>query len=155
MARKHMTDDGEILGQATQYKPTGKSKDARRSHPSEGVYRKRKEWWESMGFGEDTAKWAAKWRLGEPKKKRGIESEAEQQAIDDAIRTAYRRKEVVASIERRTDKSREDIIRDLDEKMRVKDKAKKLVDHIKGVEWDTDIYSKSIEPNIFLDRSPD
>lgn len=166
MARKN-TDEEELIfrggvpeGPTQVYTPTGKSKQGRRkSYPGEAAYKKRKQYWQNMGFGEDAAKWAAAWRFGEPKKTRGVKTDEERKSIERAIRTAERRRDMIDRIMRselqRKGRTREEVIAHYDRKLREKDKIRKLADKIKGVEWDTSIYDKSIEPNIFVDPSPE
>lgn len=153
--RAHMND--EILDfskQEPRYTPSGKARQpTRRSYPNERIFQQRKKWWMEQGFGEDAAKWAASWRLGEPRKLRGVETESERKAIENAIRVAVRRKAIVERTVRSTGQSREEVIKQLDKQLRSKDKYKKAAWGLRGVEEDTSIYSPTIEPNIFLDVS--
>jgi len=131
------------------YKTKGKR--VRRSYPSESVYQKRKQWWLDRGFGEQAAKWAASWRLGEPKKTRRV-TLTEKVAIDNAILTAGRRQYAIDYEMRRFNLTREKAIKKLDTRLRILDRDRKIEKGL--VEPGISLDSPKIESNIFRDISP-
>jgi len=125
---------------------SGKQKRSRSSSPREAVYQKRYKWWIAHDFGEDAARWAAKYRFGKPKRVRNVKP-GEVDAINNIIRLADRRIGEVRYRMRTFGETKEQAIKHLDDELRTRDKREKVLGRF--VEPDISIYHKKIQPNIF------
>lgn len=133
------------------YYPLAKEiKRRRRSYPGEPVYQKRYKWWIDHSFGDSAAKWAASYRLGLPKKTVGLK-EGEEVAIEKAIKTGERRPLLVETLSKKFNKSKEKVIAELDKKLRLRDKAKKIEKGL--IAPGIALLSPRVESNIFTDTS--
>lgn len=123
----------------------------KKSYPGEAIFQKRYNFWIDHKFGDKAARWAAKFRLGEPRK-RGPLTDREERSIEDALKIAQRRPAMVAYRMRRYGETELEAIAYWDNELRLKDMAGKV--YIGVLPEGYSLSGRKVESNIFKDVSP-
>jgi hypothetical protein len=136
---------------APELTPTRRKIRHKKSYPGEAIFQKRYRWWLDHKFGDEAARWAARYRLGEPRK-RGILSDREDRSAEDAIKVAKRRPSMVAYRMRRYGETEKEAIAFWDRKLRLQDLESKVDKGL--VPEGYSLSGRKVESNIFKDVSP-
>ena len=123
----------------------------KRSYPGENIFQKRYQYWIDHKFGDAAARWAARYRLGEPKK-RGYLSDREERSAEDALKVARRRPAMVEYRMRRYGETEKEAIAYWDNKLKLEDLAGKISRGILPEGYS--LSGRKVESNIFKDVSP-